>query len=164
MKVDFQNDVPDVVTVHWDGKLLPTLDARKSKEERLPLLITHGNKEQLLAVPKLENSSGKEQAQAVWNAILSWNLEDKVQIFCCDTTSSNTGRIKAACVLLGQKLERDILVFGCRHHMYELVLKSVFELKMKQVTSSPDIPIFKNFRENWNSIDPSKIECYRGKI
>nr|CAH7719255.1 unnamed protein product [Callosobruchus chinensis] len=164
IKVDFQNDVPDVVTVQWDGKLLPALDARKSKEERLPILITHGNKEQLLVDPKLENSSGKEQAQAVWNAILSWNLEDKVQIFCCDTTSSNTGRINGACVLLEQKLERDILVFGCRHHMYELVLKSVFELKMKQVTSSPDIPLFKNFRENWNSIDPSKIECYRGKI
>nr|CAH7754826.1 unnamed protein product [Callosobruchus chinensis] len=40
IKVDFQNDVPDVVTVHWDGKLLPALDARKSKEERLPILIT----------------------------------------------------------------------------------------------------------------------------
>nr|CAH7757043.1 unnamed protein product [Callosobruchus chinensis] len=124
---------------------------------------TEKRKERAEAI-KLENSSGKGQAQAVWNAILSWNLEDKVQIFCWDTTPSNTGRIEGACVLLEQKLERDILVFGCRHHMYELVLKSVFELKMKQVTSSPDIPLFKNFRENWNSIDPSKIECYRGKI
>ncbi|GBM86457.1 hypothetical protein AVEN_108463-1 [Araneus ventricosus] len=34
IKIDFQNEVPDVVTLHWDGKLLPALSARKSKEER----------------------------------------------------------------------------------------------------------------------------------
>ncbi|GBO00733.1 hypothetical protein AVEN_263610-1 [Araneus ventricosus] len=25
IKIDFQNEVPDVVTLHWDGKLLPVL-------------------------------------------------------------------------------------------------------------------------------------------
>ncbi|KAG8235093.1 hypothetical protein J437_LFUL014425 [Ladona fulva] len=36
---------------------------------------------QLIAVPKLESSSGSRQAQAVWNAIVDWNLEDEVQYF-----------------------------------------------------------------------------------
>lgn len=89
IKIDFKNEVPDVVTVHWDGKLLPALNARKSKKELLLTNISFGNKEQLIAVPKLNNSTGKEQAQAVWNAIMDWNLEDKVQILCCDTTASN---------------------------------------------------------------------------
>ncbi|GBM40928.1 hypothetical protein AVEN_212958-1 [Araneus ventricosus] len=31
IKIDFQNKVPDVVTLHSDGKLLPALSARKSK-------------------------------------------------------------------------------------------------------------------------------------
>lgn len=70
IKIDFQNEVPDVVTLHWDGKLLPALSARKSKEERLPIVISYGLKEQLIAVPRLENSTGKEQAQAIWKAIL----------------------------------------------------------------------------------------------
>nr|CAH7758097.1 unnamed protein product [Callosobruchus chinensis] len=63
IKVDFQNDVPVVVTVHWDGKLLPALDARKSKEELLSILITHGNKEQLLAVPKLREINEEAASQ-----------------------------------------------------------------------------------------------------
>lgn len=103
IKVDFQNDLPDAVTVHWDGKLLPALDARKCKEERLPIVISYGDKEQLIAVPKLDYSTGSEQAQAVWNAVTDWNLEDKVQILCCDTTASNTDRINGACMLLEQK-------------------------------------------------------------
>ncbi|GBO02228.1 hypothetical protein AVEN_219955-1 [Araneus ventricosus] len=44
IKIDFQNEVPDVVTLHWDGKLLPALSARKSKEERLPTVISYGLK------------------------------------------------------------------------------------------------------------------------
>ncbi|KAG8236264.1 hypothetical protein J437_LFUL016487 [Ladona fulva] len=54
----------NVVTAHWDGKLLPVLDARKSKEERLPKVILYVNKEQLIAVPRLESSSGSRQVQA----------------------------------------------------------------------------------------------------
>ncbi|CAG9793804.1 unnamed protein product [Diatraea saccharalis] len=164
IKINFRYKVPDTVTVHWDGKLLPALDARKSKEERLPIVISYDNNEQLIAVPKLVNSSGSEQAQAVWNAIIDWNLEDRVQILCCDTTASNTGHINGACVLLEQKLGREMLVFACRHHVYELVLKSVFEVKISQVTTSPDIPLFKKFRENWKNVDAQKIEICREKL
>ncbi|KAG8231000.1 hypothetical protein J437_LFUL010016 [Ladona fulva] len=73
--------VPDVVTVHRDGKLLPALDARKSKEERPPIVILYVNKEQLIAVPRSESSSGSKEAQAVWNTIVDWKIEDKVQFF-----------------------------------------------------------------------------------
>lgn len=69
VKSDFQNNVPEIVTVHWDSKLLPGLDVRSSKEERLPILISFGEKEQLLAVPKLESSSSQDQAKAVLNAL-----------------------------------------------------------------------------------------------
>ncbi|GBL76127.1 hypothetical protein AVEN_234418-1 [Araneus ventricosus] len=65
IKIDFQNEVPDIVTLHWGGKLLPALSARKSKEERLSIVISYGLKEQLIAVPSPDNSTGKEQAQAV---------------------------------------------------------------------------------------------------
>lgn len=164
IKVNFQNKVPDIVTVHWDGKMLPALDTCKSKEERLPIVISYDDKEQLIAVPKLENSSGKEQAEAVWNAIIDWDLQDRVQIFCCDTTASNTGRINGACVLLEQKLNREALIFACRHHIYELVLKCVFETKISLMTTSPEIPLFKSFRENWKNVDPKKIQSYTEKL
>ncbi|GBM63422.1 hypothetical protein AVEN_82271-1 [Araneus ventricosus] len=161
IKIDFQNKVPDVVTLHSDGKLLPALSARKSKEERLPIVISYGLKEQLIAVPRLDNSTGKEQAQTFWNAILDWNLEDKVQILCCDTTASNIGRFNDACALLEQTFYREMLFFACRHYVSELVLKALFEVKIKQVTTSPDIPLFENLKDNWKNIDFTKIQCYR---
>src|SRR5215469_7192055 len=80
IKFNFQNNVPDVVTVHWDGKLLPGLDVRSSKEERLPVIASFDDREQLLAVPKLERSTGKHQAKAVTTALFDWNLLEKVQI------------------------------------------------------------------------------------
>jgi len=70
IKINLKNEVPDVVIVYWDGKLLPALNARNSKEERLSLVISFINKEQIIAVPKLDSFTGKEQAQAVFNAII----------------------------------------------------------------------------------------------
>ncbi|GBN47395.1 hypothetical protein AVEN_41535-1 [Araneus ventricosus] len=153
--------VPDVVALHSDGKLLPALSARKSKEERLPIVISYEFKEQLIAVPRLDNSTRKEQAQAFWKAILDWNLEDKVQILCCDSTTSNTGSFNGACALLEQNFDREMLFFSCRHRVYELVLKTIFEVKIKKVTTSPDIPLFKKLKDNWKNIDLTKIQCYR---
>ncbi|GBM59656.1 hypothetical protein AVEN_42258-1 [Araneus ventricosus] len=54
-----------------------------------------------------------------------------------------------------------MLFFACRHFVYELVLKAVFDVKIKQVTTSPDIPLFKKLKYNWKNIDLTKIQCYR---
>ena len=56
IKTDFHYRVPDVITVHFDGKLLPGLDVRSPKEELLPVLISFEEKELLLVVPKLDSS------------------------------------------------------------------------------------------------------------
>ncbi|KAG8234957.1 hypothetical protein J437_LFUL009153 [Ladona fulva] len=154
----------NVETVHWDGKLLPAVDSRMLKEEDLPTIILYVNKEQLIDLPRLESSSGSGQAQAVWNAIVDWNLKDKGQIFCCDTTASNTCYINGTCVLLEQKLNRNMLIFAYRHHAYELVLKSVLEVNISQVTTNPDVPLFKKFRDNCKSVDPDKIQCYKENL
>ena len=109
--------------------MLPSLDVRSPKEERLPVLISFEEKKLLLAVPKLDSSSGKAQAKAVLDVPHDWNLDDQVQIMCCHTTGSNTGCLNGAYVLLEQRLERELLLFACLHHIYELVLKSVFRSK-----------------------------------
>ncbi|GBN22109.1 hypothetical protein AVEN_177717-1 [Araneus ventricosus] len=44
IKIDFQNEEKNVVTLYWDGKILAALSARKSKEERLPIVISYGLK------------------------------------------------------------------------------------------------------------------------
>ena len=136
--------------------MLPGLNVRSPKEVRLPLLISFEEKEQLLAVPKLDSSSGKAQAKAILD---DCNIDDQVQIMRCDTTASNTGSVNGACVLLEQRLEREPLPFACRHYIYELVIESMFEAKI-QVTNSPDIPLFKKFSDNWSNIDSTNIQIY----
>ena len=134
------------------------MDVRSSKEEHLPVIASFHSREQLLAVPKPESSSAKHQAEAISTALFDWNLLDNVQIMYCDITASNTGRFNGACAILEKTLGRELLPFACCHHIYELVLKAVFETKIKQIASSPDIPMFKKFREIWKNIDSSNIE------
>lgn len=143
---------------------MPAINIKNGKEERLPVLITYGKNEQLIAVPQLQNSSGKEQAQAVWSSIVNWNLEDSVQILCCDTTASNTGRFKGACVQLEQKFDRELLFFACRHHVYELVLKSAFECKLSENKVGPEVNLFKKFKENWSNINSRNIQYFQNDI
>lgn len=136
--------------IHWDGKILPEIIGT-GKVERLPVLIAQNGVEQLLGVPKLEDGTGSNIATAVYNLLSEWNVLDQAQAICFDTTSSNTGRINGSCILLEQKLERDLLYFACRHHIYELILKAVFDCKMP-VTSGPNVKMFDRFTKEWNSI------------
>ncbi len=96
------------MTLHWDSKLM-ALSAQKSKEKRLPIVISYGFKEQIIAMPRLDNCTGKVQTQAIWKAILDWNLENKAKFPCCDTTASNTGHFNDACALLKQTFNRKML-------------------------------------------------------
>ena len=100
------------------------------------------------------------QAKAVFDALHDWNLDDQVQIMFCDTTASNTGHLNGACVLLEQRLERELLLFACLRLIYELVLRSVFEAKIEQVTNSPDIPLSKQFKDNWSNLNYTNIQIY----
>lgn len=56
-----------------------------------------------------------------------------------------------------EKLEKNLLYLLCRHHIYELILRSVFEVTWP-VKNSPDVQIFKRFRENWVKVDLSSFE------
>jgi hypothetical protein len=107
----------------------------------------------LLGVPEITAASGNEvSASAVYNTLEDWNLVENVQAFGFDTTASKTGRLKGACTILEQKLERDVLYFGCRHHVFEIVLAAVFT-KCKFTVSGPDIPLFKRFQANRSKIN-----------
>lgn len=158
IKDSFSESIPQNIVIHWDGKKIPALNVRDSAVERLPIVVSTMKIEQLIGVPKLSSSTGEEQASAVYDAINKWGLKDSVQALCCDTTASNTGRLNGACVLLEKKMDKDLLYLPCRHHIYELILRSVFEAKIPQITVSPDIPMFKNFRKDWIKINISDIK------
>lgn len=119
-------------TVHWDGKLMESIEF-KEKRERLPVKITNEGMEQLLGVPELEDSTGLSASDAVYDLLEEWKQLDNVQCCCFDTTSTNTGCWQGAAVRLEQRLGRSLLYLPCRHHISEVILRAVFELKVKLV-------------------------------
>jgi hypothetical protein len=126
------------------------------KVDRLPILISTMGEKKLLQIPKIPAGTGKAEAQAVYDAICEWKLTSLVQGMCFDTTSSNTGRLSGACIILEQLLGRPLLHFGCRHHIMELVLGAAFGVCMGP-SKAPEILIFKRFKEQWAYIDQDRF-------
>lgn len=142
--------------MHWDGKLMTDISG-KEVVDRLPILVSGVDIDQLLNVPKLPSGTGESMAEAVNKTIDEWGLSDQVKGMCFDTTSSNTGIRNGACILLEQKLEKELLNFGCRHHIHEIVLEAAFNSSLGPSTG-PDILLFKRFQSNWKFIDQSEYE------
>lgn len=130
---------------------------RHDKVERLPVTVSSNGVEKLLGVPKCVDGTGKNIAKAVYHSLNEWNLTDQIQGMCFDTTSTNTGNIKGACLFLEELFGRKLSYFACRHHIYEIVLRQVFETKFGK-TKGPDVPIFERFKKDWNKFDLKKTK------
>lgn len=108
--------------------MLATLGSKKT--DWLPVKITYQKCDQLLGVPTTDGD-GKSMAENVYQLLKKWNIIEKLQACCFDTTGSNTGCWNGAATLLEQLIGRSLLWLPCRHHIYELILKAVFELKVR---------------------------------
>lgn len=60
---------------------------------------------------------------------------------------SNTGRLNKACILLEQKLDRDLFNLTCHQHINEPILRGYFENKFSHITTSSNLLNFKNFKK-----------------
>lgn len=74
-----------------------------------------------------------------------------------DRTSNNTGVNIGAGVLLGKKLGRKLLSLACRYHVYETILRKVFERKLHP-SSAPEVPIFERFSKSWAKLNQKSFE------
>ncbi|XP_048504680.1 uncharacterized protein LOC125499694 [Athalia rosae] len=149
----FKTEDLNASVLHWDGKI-PKTSSGKNKE-RLPVVLSCRQIEKILAIPVLDDGTGQSQADAMFDVINDWGIPDFIKALCCDTTAANLGSNKGAAVSLERLLEKKLLYLPCRHHIFELILRDVFELKIP-TTSGPDVPLFKRFRENWVEIDTSQ--------
>lgn len=156
IKKVFQETDLKAGVLHWDGKLLYNYVKREILD-RLPIVISDGDTQKLLGVPELESGTGKAQATAIYEVLDDWGLLEAVKAICCDTTASNLGTMHGAATLIEQMLGRDLLFLPCRHHIFELVLKAAFDVKMPS-SSGPNVPIFKRFKESWGHSDQSKYK------
>lgn len=84
-------DRENITTLHWDGKLLPDITG-EDIVDRLPILVSGYNVEELLAVPKLTVATGKSQAEVILEAVQEYELKSSVKALSFDTTPVNTGK------------------------------------------------------------------------
>lgn len=137
--------------IHWDGKLLPDLFGRQ-KVDRIAMLASYDGTSKFLGAPKVPAGTGENIAEVVHDALIKWDIVNRVSAMGFDTTSSNTGEYNGACILLQDKLGRKLIKLACRHHMLEIVLKHVFGVK-HSATSAPEVPIFNRFAAVWGNLD-----------
>ena len=156
MKAYFQNLSIPFLIVHWDGKLIPDRLSCK-RIDRLPILVTYADIEKIIQVPALEDGRAITIAKAVYAALNDWTLVNLIEGVGCDTTASNFREKGGAVAILEQILRKDLLQLACRHHMLEIVLAAVFNLKIPNC-SGPNVPIFIKFPKEWPQIKDSAYE------
>ena len=86
---------PSIANLHWDGKLMATLDGA-SQQERLPVLLSGIGGTKLLGVPAIPHKSTEKTGDLISEVsielIEEWNCAECVAGVVFDTTSSNTGQ------------------------------------------------------------------------
>ena len=146
------------LVVQWDGKLMTDPDDSISKAVRLPVLVSVEKGDNLLRIPKLPNGKAETQVEVILKLLRENEYEQKIGAMCCDTTNVNTGANNGTCVRLEKELRRKLLWLACRHHIFELPLRAIFEEQMHVLTKSPEVSIFKKFREEWKNLDKSNFK------
>ena len=152
----FQSTEIEAGIIHWDGKIIADSVTCK-KVDRLPILISNNQIEKILDVPALEDGKSVTIAKATYDALYEWGLTNSIKGLCCDTTNTNLGSRNGAAVILEQLLDCDLLYLACRHHIFEIILKSCYEAKLPG-TTGPDVELFKSFKSNWVNLDKTKYK------
>lgn len=123
----------------------------------MPVVVSQKSGAQLLGVPKLGSSDSNNMADAAFEMVNDWNIEDKIVGLSFDLTYPNSGHLGGACLLLDRLFHRPLLKLGCRHHLYEIMLRGAFEAKFG-ATSAPTPSFFERFCKEWKNMDVTKYE------
>ena len=126
-------------------KLLPDIIATCDKVDRLAIIVTGKDTENLLGVPKLAKGTGAAMADATVSALKDWNLKEKIDRMCFDTTSSNTCIHTGACTLIEKQLHKNLMYLACWHHMHEIIVSDVFECCFSPTSGGPDGSFIQTF-------------------
>lgn len=142
-------DITKMVTIHWDGK---TYTSRgQVKKKKLAVVVSNSNEAKPLDIQTVPNGTALAYTEAIMDVIEDWNVQGHIISMCFDTEAVNTGRISGVCVQLEDRLNRELLQFGCRHHVSEIYLSASFESTVEKAAEAdgPKIPIFEEFAKQY---------------
>ena len=123
--------------LHWDGKLLPDIAGSKKVVDCVAIIVTGGDVEQLLAVPKICHGTGEEQCNPCLHTLADWKIKHLVHRLVFDTTASNTGLHMGAYTLI-EALKKELVWIACHHHVFEVILTYVSSVTLCP-TSGPEV-------------------------
>ena len=124
--------------------------------------------EQVLGVPVVQSSKGKDQLVEVIRVLNEWTIFPKLFGLRFDTTSDNTGRHIGSVTLIEKAKGHSLMWVACRHHSIEVHVKKVAKHCLGE-TTSPHYHLFKQLHDNWleavvdsdhSGIDYSSLELY----
>ena len=72
----FASSIP--LTIHWDGKMLPSLTSKETVN-RLAVIVLGVGVMKLLGAPRLPSGTGEAEASAFFTLIQDWNLTDRIK-------------------------------------------------------------------------------------
>ena len=73
-----------LIILHWDGKLFPDIK-RKTKLDRIAILVQFNSQNKLIGVPKMEHGTGEAHAKAYLQILRQCKVDHPVRdlIFAC---------------------------------------------------------------------------------
>ena len=144
------------LTLHWDGKLMPSL-TNDGTVDRLPIIVSGEGVLKLLAAP-ITDGKAEPTANTISNVVKEWGLVERIAALCFDTTATNSGSKGGVCLRLQQIFGQDLLHLACRHHILEILLESVFSKLIPEVSRGPEISIFQLFKAFWPCVDTTQYQ------
>lgn len=146
-----------VVQIHWDGKTVRNITDNRKLEERIAIKVVCDGREQVMGCP-VSRKKAADVSDAIYQLIVDWDLAEFVVSLCFDTENVNSGRHTGVAVRLERMLGRSLQFFPCRHHIYELVLKLVYQFFMGE-TKADTVKLFSDFKAAWDGIDQSQYSA-----
>ena len=123
--------------------------------EKLPVLLSGfpDRKARLVDIPNVEDGCGSTVCDKSLDTVGQINgAIPKIKSVTSDTPSPNTGRKTGSFVEVQRRLEKEILVIECRHHVADLYQKAAYQSAFGD-TTAPANGDFKDFRKKYRKLN-----------
>lgn len=146
----------------FDTKTCSKLNKRHlGSKLRLVIILRDEIQEITLGPYTLSNHGAEAIASKIIEVIEIYNLHNRIVGIVCDTENTNTGYLTGVCVRLEEFLERDLLYFMCRHHIYDLVLKHIAEFLFGHSTAPTfDFGCCTELKRMWENLNTAAFTPY----
>lgn len=96
---------------------------------RLAIVWYSNQAHNAIGMPEMPDKTAESQAEAIKNTCEEYGVESRQAVaFGCDNEITNVGIHAGTCVLVERFFNKSLLRLMCRHHILELIIKSVYDL------------------------------------